>query len=244
MNFYETIPIYVICFNNGFMVNNTVKNCLKKFKNPIKIIDNASTSKETKLILQELSSLNNVTIQYMLENKGPYIIREQPEFENVRNNLFIITDPDLELDYLPEDTIKYMYDLSTKHNIRRVGLALRIDETEDLLDVPYSGCRNVYEFEKGHWEKKFKEDCYTDLFEAGIDTTFTIENPHGNFLYPNTNWGVRMAGKYAVRHLPWHKSYFSKLSKENYLEYFGSNNKYSTIVQTIIGHNYSVKADI
>ena len=237
MNFYEKIPIYIICFNNGFMVKNTVKNCLQKFKNPIKILDNASNSEHTKLILKELESLDNVQIQYLKENRGPYIIREQPEFQDVRNNFFIITDPDLELDYLPEDTIKYMYELSTKHNIRRVGPALRIDERDDLLDIKFNE-KSIYDNEIIYWQKRFKENIYQDLYEAGIDTTFNLENPQGNFLYPYTNCGVRMAGKYAVRHLPWHKSYIYNLSDENYNEYFTQKTRYGTIITALEQNNF------
>ena len=58
---YETIPIYIICFNNGFMVKNTVEALKSKFQNPLIVINNASDSPGTKLILDKLKyDFNNI----------------------------------------------------------------------------------------------------------------------------------------------------------------------------------------
>ena len=102
---YETIPIYLICFNNGFMVKNSVEILKNKFKNPIIILDNASDSIKTKKILQELKD-QNVQVLHQSNNKGHFIIKEIESLH--KDSYFIITDPDLELNYLPEDTIKIL----------------------------------------------------------------------------------------------------------------------------------------
>ena len=101
------IPIYIICHNNGFMVETTVSILIQKFKNPIVIIDNQSDTLSTQLILKKIEEqkIPNVKIDRRQDNTGPWVVSNHPDYEEVRKNFFILTDPDLEIDFLPEDTI-------------------------------------------------------------------------------------------------------------------------------------------
>jgi hypothetical protein len=223
---YNNIPIYIICFNNGFMVKDTVKALKSKFKNPLIIIDNASDSKNTISILEELKR-DGVSILVQPYNKGHRIIDEIETLH--RQSYFIITDPDLELNYLPHDTIKILFDISKRYQkSKKIGLALRIDEDYDIIDS-----EKIINHEKQFWNPKISFDNH-EVYYADIDTTFHLQSPIPKVIYPNHDTNIRLAGPYTVRHLPWHKSYIQKMKKEDYEEYFNDKNKsssYQSVIQ-------------
>ena len=217
---YETIPIYIICFNNGFMVKNSVEALKSKFKNPLIVINNASGSKSTISILEELKR-KGITILDQSHNKGHGIIWEIETLH--QESYFIITDPDLELNYLPEDSIKVLFDISKRYQkSKKIGLALRIDEPNDIIDS-----ERIINHEKQFWNNRIQFDNY-EVYNADIDTTFHLQSPLPKVIYSNNESNIRLAGPYTVRHLPWHKGYIQKMEKEDYEDYFNDKNKSST----------------
>lgn len=233
---YEDIPIYIICYNNGFMVNNTVLALKSKFKNPIIILDNASDSQKTKDILKELKN-SGIKVLHQSKNKGHVIIREIEVIH--KNSYFIITDPDLELNFLPEDTIKVLFDVSNHFKkTKKVGLALRIDEKDDIFDIDDN---KIINWEKQFWENKTDYRNY-DVYYSDIDTTFHLQNPIAKIYNQTNNFlNIRIAGQYSVRHLPWHKSYIEKMSKDNFDEYFNDKNISSSWYHAFKDKNWKVK---
>jgi len=216
---YEDIPIYIICYNNGFMVKDTVEALQSKFKNPLIVINNASNSPGTKLILDELKK-QGIKISDQENNKGHKIINEIEILH--KDSYFIITDPDLELQNLPKNTIKILHDLSKCFDkSRKIGLALRIDEVNDIIN------NEIVEWEKQFWNNRIQYDNY-EIYNADIDTTFHLQSPIPKMYHKYEDNNIRLAGDYTIRHLPWHKSYIQKMKKENYEEYFNDKNKSSS----------------
>ncbi len=130
----KSIPFFIICWNNGFMVKRTVDTCLKKFPQcPIFVCDNGSTHSTTINILKELETKSNVTVNYHKKNCFIFFMSKNvpheymPEFyEKYTKDFYILTDPDLELENLPENTIDTLYYFCTKYECQKVGLALDI----------------------------------------------------------------------------------------------------------------------
>ena len=232
---YETIPIYLICFNNGFMVKNSVEILKNKFKNPIIILDNASDSIKTKKILQELKD-QNVQVLHQSNNKGHFIIKEIESLH--KDSYFIITDPDLELNYLPEDTIKILFEVSNFFDrTKKVGLALRIDDETDMFDFD----NRILNVEKKFWNDRVVYKNY-ELYYADIDTTFHLQNPIAKMHNKtDTFQNIRVAGNYSVKHLPWHKSYIESMKEDDFNEYFNDKNLSSSWYSFFKNFNWKVK---
>jgi hypothetical protein len=207
------LTIYIPSCNNGWMVKRTVDILQKKFPNPIVILDNNSVHEKTKQTLKELESTCQVI--YYTENKGPWIVQKDPEFEKDRQNGYILTDPDLGLESLPDDAIEVFWKLAKEFKSSRVGPALRIDEVDDMLPNIYYNKETVIQWEKRFWQSKLKHPHY-DIYSAPIDTTFYVYNPEFN----NVENHLRIAGDYQVRHLPWHQSFILNIDPEDFDGYF------------------------
>jgi FkbM family methyltransferase len=234
-NFYEvwakknnesSIPFFVISFNNGFFVKNTVR-AIRKFaqSNQIHIIDNASSSKETLTILDNLEKEKNVQVERYSTNKGPWTVLRDPEYGQIRKNPFILTDPDLDLSKLPTNTLEILIKIQHNHKSRQVGLALDISQPEDLLEGNYLNSKSIYQWEQKFWKRPIQKDIYS----APIDTTFCLYDLN----YPSKS--IRLAGNFTVKHLPWHKSFIDTLSMDQIRETF-LNHKISTTTKLILDY--------
>ena len=145
----KTIPVYIPCFNNGWMIKKTVHDLLDKFPSKIEIFiqDNNSSGTTTKNILNELNNIDNVNVQYYKDNNPRRILRSE-EFGEVRKNKFILTDPDLDLSKLPNDTIDFFINLTTITNINKIGTALELPG-EDSIDK----MNKIEDIELKYWER-------------------------------------------------------------------------------------------
>lgn len=215
----SSIPIFVVSYNNGFLVRDSVQN-LRRIApdNPITILDNASTSEDTQEILTTLDRLPGVTVHRYGENRGPWRVLRDPEWARVRNDPFVLTDPDLEFSTLPRDALERLRAIQLKHRAHKVGLALDISATDDLLEGPYLSNRTIHQWESQFWRREIEPD----LFLAPIDTTFCLYD----YAFPAKS--IRVAGALAVRHLPWHRSFISSLSRGRLKEAFGNRRVSST----------------
>jgi hypothetical protein len=229
------IPIFIISYNNGWLVEKMVKVLIKKFKNhPIYVIDNGSTNSNTIEILKKLSEMG-INVYFFSDNKGPWRVYSEPSLKLLTSSPFILTDPDLELSNLPDDTLEILLNLLNMYPAQKIGLALNIFD-DDLLPGSYISGLDIKNWEKQFWKKIIKNDNY-ELYEADVDTTFHIYNPN-----IKTNYRLRLAGdnnknrQYTIKHLPWHSSYINSLSQETLLEYFTSQNKISTSNRLILNY--------
>jgi hypothetical protein len=214
------IPIIIICHNNGWMVEKTINDIYNKFKkSTFVIIDNASTKERTLQILQKLSTLPRIIICRFTENIHPRQILLQRSLYKYTKNPYVLTDPDLDLSNIPEDTLDVLLFVAMKYKKFKIGLALDISDEKDIIPGV-----NLDE-EKNFWINKIEDPKY-ELYDASIDTTFclifnqmTIEMK--DFFKDN----IRIAGPYKVKHLPYHKSYIDSLDKQDYEDYYNNNNK-------------------
>ena len=89
------IPIYIICYNNGFYIENTINQLKSKNipNNQITIINNNSTAIST------IDILNTLTPSYKIINfdvNHGHRVWAHHDIWNILPEYFIITDPDLE----------------------------------------------------------------------------------------------------------------------------------------------------
>ncbi len=229
-----TVPIFIVCHNNGWMVRNTVEALLGRFENTsLFITDEASTAPRTLRVLDELQADHGVTVHRHLRNVGPKRVRRYPQYWRVRRKPFILTDPDLDLSRLPSDTIDLMRSVADDQNLRCVGLALDISDPDDFLDGPYFEGKSIVEWEARFWRdpvdlSHLRPDI--EAWWAPIDTTFA----YYDFSRPKVRQ-IRIAGEYTVRHLPWHKSYIKSLDPRDFSDYFARELPFGTIAPLVQG---------
>jgi len=220
------IPIVTIGYNNLHFLKNFIKQ-LKRFKNPIIIIDNKSTYgpmfQYYKEIKEELGS--KIEIRLLEKNYGSNVYME---LRNTLPKVFILSDADLQLNpNMPENFSDILYDISKKYKAYKVGPALDLSDREKFLECSdYTNGESIYEWEKKYWLKRIQDDKY-ELYSAAIDTTMCLIND-------NYTGGthIRVAGDFTAKHLPWYKGYIKNNIPEDELKSWKEGNISSSILLT------------
>jgi hypothetical protein len=223
------IPIVVICWNNLTFVRNFV-NQLKKYPNKIILVDNNSTYQPLHEYYQtlEIELGDKIEIKRLNENRGHTVY---VDLQNELPDVFIISDPDLELHpSLPLDFSMILYDLSEKYKAYKVGSALDISDSDKFVTCNnyYSSGTTIHEFEMQYWNDVIPDDEYI-LYRAGIDTTLCLINPK-YFTGGLIGNGIRVAGDFTVKHLPWYKNYIRDNFPQDEIDHWKTNNKTSSIL--------------
>lgn len=227
------IPIVVICYNNFKYLKNTLDQLIKinkDFSNDIIIFDNKSNCSETLSYLESIK--DQFKIYHNEQNNGPWITRENnSNFYNILPDKFVVTDADLQFNKdLPSNFIDTLCKLSDKYNAQKVGFALDISDFKtDMIDYDdYVLNKNIESWENQFWTSKIPDDEYDlQLFQADIDTTFSVFNKNGNF-----NFRIRVAGNFVAKHLPWYKENKIYNTYENYCLY-QTTSRFSTTFKLI-----------
>lgn len=217
------IPIYIICYNNGFYVQNTLLQLKSKNipNEQITILNNNSTGEETLKILTELSGSYNII--NLNKNYGHNIWRN-PIIWNKLPEYFIVTDPDLEYNQeLPDNFITILYEISNTYKASKTGFALNI-EASDLFNDPYVDRMTIKEWESQFWKDPLPKYKNLDIYAADIDTTFFL----GCKSRINKGFNIRVASSFTCKHLPWHIDYIKTLDKNVIHEMYLINNISST----------------
>jgi len=184
------IPIVIVSFNNHIYVENMIRQIIAK--NPsyaanILIMDNASTDPNTRAYLDRSPHrvIRNST------NQGPWINHTyNAEVFKILPQRYILTDADLELNKdLPVNFIDDMVKVMDFTGRWMVGFALKRDD----CDIP-----RIFGAEEHCWQTPIPHSDY-ELYSADIDTTFALRDHSGA-----GPCGVRMAGNFTARHLPWY----------------------------------------
>jgi len=228
------IPIIVICYNNYKFVKNTLKQIKKINENYYKnifIMNNCSTCPKTIEYLNEV----DVKIIQMPANICPQVDPERNvDLYNQLPEKFILTDPDLEFnENLPSNFIDILVDISERFQCYKVGFALDISDWEKMYQ--YEMIQNefsVYGFEKIFWYNKIEYNNLDLYINAGIDTTFGLNNK--KFYIKNVCNQIRVACNFTAKHLPWY--YDSKVINvyDKYLIF--NTNGVSTCASTVLRH--------
>ncbi len=218
------IPIYIISFNNGYYVNNTVQQ-LKKLDISLKriyILDNNTTS------LDSLRTLRNLEAEgchvFFFNNNRGHLVWQQHDVWQTLPEYFIITDPDLQFnENLRMDFIDRLKDVADRYEAERVGFALSLEG--DMYTETYCQNRNIKDWESQFWQYPIEDN----LYNAGIDTTF--------FLGKKSNFGgkqIRISGDFTAKHLPWYPEHNAALGIRRLKEMYGFDTGISTTGKLIL----------
>ena len=194
-NFID-VPIFIISYNRLSYLKSIIQQLSDRGFNNINIIDNASTYPP----LLEYYDTLSYKIFRLKENGGHMVFWENDIFKEYRNDLYVVTDPDISiLEECPDDFLRVFFKLLKKYpRLKKVGFSLRID------DIPHDA--SLYE-QVTKWEKmytKFKIPN-KNAFTADIDTTFALYLPDYLDCSRHFITAVRTGYPYQVRHLPWYK---------------------------------------
>ena len=229
-NFESDIPIVVICFNNYYFIKNFV-NQIKKYKNPIILLDNNSKYEDLlnyyKKIKNELG--DKITIRLLEENYGHTVYLK---LKHELPNIYILSDPDLELnENMPENFAEIFLTLSKQYKKYKIGSALNIKDNAQFVECNnYSNQQNIYDWEKKFWFEKINNNEY-ELYNANIDTTFCLVN--NNYFNDDEYDAIRVAGNFTVKHLPWYDNYIKNNISEKEIKFWKNNNISSTILNCL-----------
>lgn len=229
-NSYE-IPVVVICWNNYFFVKNFV-NQLKRYKNPIILLDNNSNYQPLldyyKDIKKELGE--RIEIRLLEENYGHLVYMT---LKDTLPDIYILSDPDLELNQnMPENFAEILLNISNSHKIYKVGAALSLDDADDFIPCAnYNHGKNIRDWESKFWTNRISNDEY-ELYSADTDTTFCLVN--NNYYSGNEYDSIRISGNFKVRHLPWYNDYIKKNISQDEIDNWKKNNKSSSILFTCL----------
>lgn len=214
------IPIIIICYNNYKYVDNTIKQIIQinpDYKKSIIVLNNNSEDIKTLEYLSEnkfdIKIINNE------KNDGPWINKgTNSHIYNILPDKYIITDPDLQFNKdLPKNFIEILDELSEYYECNKIGFAISIENKEKMY--PYENFfnnRSIYDFEhESFWNKRIEHPLY-ELYQADIDTTFSLHNKKffkeyifftgddGVEMYTDSNIFIRIAGIFECKHLPYY----------------------------------------
>lgn len=202
------IPCLIPAFNNPTYLRHTVSRLSRYGGLKLFILDNASSYGPALEFYAEVEAgLHGAARVLQLGcNAGPRAawrsLDDMPQF-------FCITDPDLEFNpELPADFIGHLVDLTETFRIGKAGFALSLADRDLMLRGTFrhsEGWMTIWDAEAKHWRVPLPDDpaIGEPLYLATIDTTFALYNKR--YFDADHPWdAIRVAGRYACRHLPWY----------------------------------------
>lgn len=188
----------------------------------ILIVDNDSSYTP---LLEWYKTLKHEVIR-LNDNYGHFSAWKEEVLEKVETPYYIVSDPDLSLENLPNNYIERMFiELIVNPNYRKVGLSLSIPTSSWYKN----NFKDSYERERFYQSIPLEDG----VFKVPIDTTFAIysfmEKQH--FV-----GGVRLPIEYSCRHLPWEKAEIEKIEEEYkyYLKYANESSSIKSRLSEII----------
>ncbi len=160
-------------------------------------------------------------------NFGPSFALRHKEIRDLLPQVFILSDPDLQLnEAMPDDFLEILRGLTNEFKIGKAGVALDISRPEELSDERLRlGTRDysIVEWESQFWRLRVETQSGLEVYAAEVDTIFALCNQE--YLNPDSlNQGVRVAGSFVAKHLPWYKK--SMLSSQE-LDLYGRTTRQS-----------------
>jgi hypothetical protein len=149
--------------------------------------------------------------------------------KNTLPDIYILSDPDLELNInMPFNFAEIFLHVSNKYKKYKVGVSLNLDDREQFINCPnYTDGKNIYDFESRYWLERVDDKDY-EMYYAPIDTTLCLIN--NNYYAENHYDGIRIAGDFKARHLPWYNDYIKTHISSDEIENWKTNNKSSSIL--------------
>ncbi len=176
----------------------------------IVLLDSGTTAPGALTVLEKLSHLGCqwIKLACRLQKYGPYVLwmdRQLPIPRELWSFPFILTDPDLAVEGLPDDWLERLFAALNQYRwASKVALGLRIDDLD---------CKDHEKIKA--WEslldKRFPVSFLKLLLDSRLgavsakttDTTFALYRPWKIF----TTLSVRLEGAYRIRHLPWYRTF-------------------------------------
>lgn len=251
-----SVPIIIVSYNNHKYLDNTIQQICKinsDLISSIVVMDNNSDATETCEYLD--NNIHNVIIVRNTENEGPWIsTHKNAHMFAILPDRYIITDPDLEFNFdLPSNFVEIMCDVLEKYPGKKIGFAISIADHADFYPYgDYQQGKSIYQWELQFWHSYHKlmvtSDKYNgeiECYSADIDTTFALYNK--TFMNTAGWWsydGLRLAGNFTCRHLPFYKEDSIMSVYDRYAHYKSS--KFSSIAYCALKYieeNYDIIED-
>lgn len=204
------IPVIINNFNRLTTTKRLADDLFKLGYTNIHILDNNSTYPPL------LEWYNNCpyTVKRLDSNMGQLAVYNS-DYINKFKGWVAYSDSDIELNpNTPEGFVEKMVHLAEKYNKIKAGLSLR---TDDIPDTRYGL------YVKWQEERYWKKELEPEVYDAHVDTTFSIVQVGQPFTYE----AIRIAGNMTARHIPWYLDY-ENLSAEELHIIENSNSEYST----------------
>ena len=224
------IPVLIPTFNNATYLRNMIPQLAAAGLRNLVIVDNASSAPE---MLSYLDALQDEHVVVKLDhNAGPHsIFLSEANYARLPD-IFCITDPDLEFNRaLPREFLFELIEATEHFRVGKAGFALDIANPHTMQDDRFRyGDRDysIWEWESRFWQQQIGATLRGDpIYNAPLDTTFAVYNKR-YFNRERHICGVRFAGSYTCRHLPWYKE--SGLSAEEEA-YYRAHQKWSTYLK-------------
>jgi hypothetical protein len=174
------------------------------------VFDNASTCPATKDLLKRIhrSQAYVIAVGKNARHKVGFL----PGIYDQMPRLFAYTDPDLVFDSaLPLAFLDQLASLTDEYQVFKAGCALTLDAhaIDEQLSIrkrkcgsmPFAAQYSVAEWEGQFWKFQLQRTDPLLVYAAPLDTTFAVYNKaqfKGAFMD-----AVRVAGPFAVVHVPW-----------------------------------------
>ncbi|HDR9134167.1 TPA: tetratricopeptide repeat protein [Burkholderia vietnamiensis] len=202
-----TIPILIPTFNNPTYTRRMVAQLQARGLRNIFIVDNASSAPDMLAFLD--AAQDDATVVRLPHNAGPRDLFQSPANYARLPDIFCITDPDLALnEALPNEFLLELIDATEMFKVGKAGFALDISQPE-LMKQASVVCGDqrytTIEWESRFWQHHVANTAAGDpIYNAPIDTTFAVYNKR--YFRPEAHiCGVRFAGRYTCKHLPWYQ---------------------------------------
>jgi GT2 family glycosyltransferase len=194
---------------------------IKQFDNvgDIIIVDNDSTYEP----LIQWYKTNPCEIIYTQRNLGHIGAWSSGIVDKLNADYYVVSDPDLGLDDIPNDALDYLKDNLIHYNLKKIGFGL--DWKSVKFDSPYYA--HLMGHEKNRWtNSKMENDIY---FDVEIDTTFALYSKKYYFI-----GGASTGSPYVAKHFPWYMSVDERNNNEEfsfYLKRANSSCSYKTFLK-------------
>ena len=223
----NSIPIVIPTFNNPTYLWRFIEQLQRFPKIQILIYDNNSTYPPMLQLLNELEK--KYTLVRNSENRGPEFVYQDQNLLKSLPLQFLLSDPDLDLNPgLPINFFETFFALTEFYKIGKAGSALSIPDNfkTNLKLVQRDVTTTAIEYETQFWQNLsgFVKKDSAKIYGAALGATLCLVNM--KYLSDDNHWskGIRVAGIYENKHLPW-ELYFDLPKDEK--EYYNSLQKFS-----------------
>ncbi len=199
----RTVPVIINSFNQPtYLLRMVARLVAHDFRN-IWVIDQASTTPETRQALALIESSGRCRLFTLRTNQGPHWFLSSELFD-LAGTIFAYTDADLDFpNGFPPDFLTRLLSLTNKYKVGKAGCALDLSDANLFVDRVSTVRGRDYTIKQ--WEERFwTQPLERDVYAAIVDTTFALYNK-AHFRKDEQLRAVRIAGAWTARHLPWYR---------------------------------------